>query len=50
MFTPFDCHNPTDDYVLDEGPGRYYRVLEEVLWSEAYEGGIAVVLSGQGDL
>ena len=39
----FDCRNPKDGYALDEGPGRYYRVLDDVLWSEAHEGGNAVV-------
>ena len=38
----FDCRKPSEEYVLDEGPGRYYRVLDGVLWSEAYEGGKAV--------
>ena len=40
---PFDCRHPKDGYVLDQGPGRYYRVLENVLWNEASEERIAVV-------
>ena len=39
----FDCREPTDDYVLDGGPGRYYKVLDNVLWSEANEGRGTVV-------
>ena len=30
----FDCDDPADDYICQDG--RYYKVLEDVLWQEAH--------------
>ena len=32
---PFDCDNPESGYTCDGG--RYYRVLENVLWQSAHD-------------
>ena len=31
----FDCDDPADDYICKDG--RYYKVLEDVLWQEAHD-------------